>query len=272
MKLRIRLKTSPSIGGYSSEVFIDKVTARNSLGIPIIPASAIKEALRIEFERLLRAVDIYVCDSSTPETMCTNENNLCLACKLFGGIYNQGKLRFSDAVIEDGKWEEFFKEKKGYTTRAGIDVSRKIGTVKENMLFDKEIMEPFMENVEFCAAIEHVESLTSEEEEYLKCAVKSLDAIGGEKARELGWIEANIEDDNSPSQTSNKLNPNSNTLLVKLIPKKPIRTSFAKTSTYFYETLSYIPGPTIRGAIAQYVGNKYGYGDSKFIQSSLNSL
>jgi CRISPR-associated protein Csx10 len=267
MKLRIKLKTSPSIGGYSSEVFIDKVSARNSLGIPIIPASAIKGALRIEFERLLRSVAIpRICDSSTPETMCRNEDNLCLACKLFGGIYNQAKLRFSDAVIEDEKWEEFFREKKGYTTRAGIGISRKVGTIKENMLFDKKIIEPFIESIEFCVAIEHAESLTSEEEKYLKCAVRSLGAIGGEKARGLGWIEASIEDDNPSSQTSNKLNFNSNTLLVKLVPKEPIRINFTKTSAYFYETLGYIPGSTIRGAIAKYIGNKYGYRDNKFIQ------
>lgn len=267
MKLKIRLKTSPSIGGYSSEVFIDKVTARNSLGIPIIPASAIKGALRIEFERLLKSVAIpRICNSSTPETMCRNEDNLCLACKLFGGIYNQGKLRFFDAVIEDEKWEEFFKEKQGYTTRIGIGVSRKIGIVKEKMLFNKKIVEPFIKEIEFYATIESMESLTPEEMKYLRGSVKSLDAIGGEKARGLGWIEVSIEDDNPSSQTSNKLNLNSNTLLVKLVPKEPIRISFTKTSSYFYETLGYIPGSTIRGAIAKYIGNKYVYRDNKFIQ------
>jgi len=271
MKLRIRFKTSPSIGGYSSKVFIDRVTARNPLGIPIIPASAIKGALRIEFERLLRAAGtpLPVCDSSTPETMCINEDNLCLACKLFGGIYNQGKLRFADAVIADEKWEEFFREKKGYTTRAGIGISRKIGTVKENMLFNKEIMDPFIENIEFFADIEYAEPLTSKEEKYLKCAIRSLGAIGGEKSRGLGWIEVIIEDDNPSSQTSNKLNLNANTLLVKLTPKEPIRISFTKTSSYFYETLDYIPGSTIRGAIAKYVGDKYGYKDNRFVQSFL---
>ena len=269
MKLRIRLKTSLSIGGYTSEVFINKVTARNPLDIPIIPASAIKGALRIEFERLLKSIKIHTCDSSTPETMCVDKDNLCLACKLFGGINNRGKLRFSDTVLADKEWQEFFREKKGYTTRTGVGVSRKIGTAKENMLFDKEIIEPFMEGITFCATIEEVESLTTDERKYFECAVRSLDAIGGEKARGLGWIKASIEENNSPPRTSNKLNLNSDTLLVKLIPEEPIRTSFTKTSTYFYETLGYIPGSTIRGAIAQYVGNKYGYRDNKFIQSFL---
>lgn len=276
MKIRIIIKTSLLIGGYRSSAFIDKVTATNSLGIPIIPASAIKGALRIEFERLLRVgTEAEICDSSTPGTMCTDVDNLCFACKLFGGVFNQGKLRFSDGLLESKEWENFFKEQRGFVCRTGTGISRKLGTVKEKMLFDKEIIEPFMDNLTFLADIEGGESLTEDEKDYFKCAVKSLEAIGGEKSRGLGWIEATIEENNTISQVHNKLNLNSDTytdtLLVKLIPKEPIRVSFTKTSSYFYETLGYIPGSTLRGAMAKYVGDRWGYGVDKFIKFFLQS-
>ena len=41
------------------------------------------------------------------------------------------------------------------------------------MLFDKEIIEPFMDNLTFLADIEGGESLTEDEKDYFKCAVKS---------------------------------------------------------------------------------------------------
>jgi len=271
MKLRIKLKTSLLIGGYSSKAFIDKITARTPNGIPIIPASVIKGALRIEFERILRAIGQQFCDSSSPDSMCHDEERLCLACTLFGGIYNEGKLRFHDAKIEVENWQEFFK-KRGYTSRAGIGVSRKIGTVKEDLLFEKEIIEPFAKT-DFYAQIEVIQNLTQEEMKYLRAAVKALDAIGGERSRGLGWIEAVLEEDEtSAERTSSKSSSlGSNTILVKIIPKEPIRTSFTKTTAYFYETLGYIPGSALRGAIAKHIGKTEGYNSDIFLNTFLKA-
>ena len=279
MRLKIKVKTSLLVGGYSSKVFIDKVTARNPGGIPIIPASAIKGALRIELERILRAInEKKVCDSSSPDSMCQDEKELCMACTLFGGIYNEGKLRFPDAKIEDENWQKFF-EKGGYTSRAGIGVSRGIGTVKENLLFDKEIIEPFAEdeqgkNIEFHANVEVLaQGLTLNEIKYLNAAVKALDAIGGEKSRGLGWVEVVLED----VETSSKGTPSessaltSDTILVKVIPREPIRTSFTKTTSYFYETLGYIPGSALRGAIAKCISKTKGCDCDTFINTFLKT-
>lgn len=264
MRLKIKVRTSLLVGGYSSKVFIDRVTARSPNGMPVIPASAIKGALRIELERILRAVNQPVCDSSSPDSMCQDEGKLCPACILFGGLYSEGKLRFYDAKIEDQKWEKFF-EKGGYTSRAGIGVSRKVGTVKEDFLYEKEIIEPFAET-EFNAKIEVLQGLTQNEIKYLKAAVKALDAIGGEKTRGLGWIEAILENEVTAKRTSPISSAlTSNTILVKIIPKEPIRISFTKTTAYFYETLDYIPGSAFRGAIAKCIGESKGYNDSTFL-------
>ena len=263
MKLKIKVTTSLLVGGYSGKIFIDRITARSPNGTPIVPASVIKGALRIELERILRAVNQPVCDASSPDSMCQDQEKLCPACILFGGLYSEGKLRFYDAKIEDQRWKEFFG-KGGYSSRAGIGVSRKMGTVKEDFLYEKEITEPFAE-IEFNAKVEVLQGLTQNEIKYFKAAVKALDAIGGEKTRGLGWIEATLEN-NVTAERTTPLSPalTLNTILAKMIPKEPIRISLTKTTAYFYETLDYIPGSAFRGAIAKSIGGSKGYNDSAF--------
>ena len=77
-----------------------------SRGRPIIPGSSLKGAIRSIVEaispsciRITRARS-----NRVPFGLrgCTDKENLCVACRMFGSLGYQGQVRFSDAVLRDG--------------------------------------------------------------------------------------------------------------------------------------------------------------------------
>jgi CRISPR/Cas system CSM-associated protein Csm3 (group 7 of RAMP superfamily) len=116
------------IDGQYRTFTADKATARRTLergsgasqGIeqPILPASALKGAMRIEFGRLMRTLERPICHGPDAERMCATEP--CIVCRLFGGPGNRsGQLRFADALPPTGQYHEL------YIQRMGVGLSRR---------------------------------------------------------------------------------------------------------------------------------------------------
>ena len=150
-KLKLRIKSSLLVGGYNSPGLFDLATARDPNGVPLIPASAIKGALRIEFEKIAKLdCENRICNM--PDNPCGTENP-CIVCSIFGSPGLEGKLRFHEAKISEDLQKLFSKREGsgykptglGYATRYGVAISRKRRSAVENMLFNVETISQFID-------------------------------------------------------------------------------------------------------------------------------
>jgi hypothetical protein len=82
---------------------------------PCVPASTLKGVVRSVVEAItrscLRITDVhkrrgkwqkYQVEYPAGTEGCTDPNNLCLACRMFGALGFEGHVRFDDAVLRDG--------------------------------------------------------------------------------------------------------------------------------------------------------------------------
>ena len=265
-KLRIKINTSLLIGGQTSSTLLDAATAREASGVPIIPASALKGALRIELERLIKALrgQNAACLVSDPEKACSPQNP-CTACKIFGGPGSEGKIRFTDAKLADSLRKLFTRRNEedkyrqeptgaGYGIRHGVAISRRRNAAQEEMYFNAEVLSPFPQECVFESELWLLRDFERDEEELFRAAVKSLEAIGGDKSRGLGWVKAELEEldpERGQGQPEARPQAEADKITLLLSPVEHTRVSGTKPASYFLETLDHIPGSTLRGAVAK---------------------
>jgi CRISPR-associated protein Csx10 len=276
-KLKLKVRTSLLVGGQTSPVLMDVATARYPSGLPIIPATALKGALRIEFERLARLAQEHgliegepaVCDAGVPDNACGKGEKRCIVCQLFGTPGIEGRLRFHDAkIINDTlirlfvwKREETGERKDvpfeaGYDVRPGVAIGRSRKTAAERLLFISETLVPFLPDCIFEAEIDG-NNISEFEERLLKQSVQSLTAIGGDKSRGLGQVEASLEE---IAQEGIPITQGASTATVSvkplclqltLTPIEYLRVSAVKVTNNFLDAYDFLPGSTVRGAIAR---------------------
>ena len=123
------------LGGVSINPAYDSVTALDKNNLPYLTATAIKGALRMEFEAFVRGIgEETLCDFDPDIRGCTT----CLSCRLFGGGNEEGKLRFNAAVLEnpDEVLPKNIRQdllEKG--KRQGVSISRTLGKAKDKSYF-----------------------------------------------------------------------------------------------------------------------------------------
>jgi len=268
LRLSLRFPQGLLVGGQTAALLVDVTTAREPGGAPMIPASAVKGALRIVFERLLAGLERKVCHPSTPEWAC-QPPDLCLACQLFGNPAQEGLLRFHDARIE-GEMRHLFTRREradepeqptgmGYALRPGVAISRRQRVAEEELLFFSETVAPM--SLTFTSMIEVLGPLPNppgQEEtiRLLRAASRSLNALGADKSRGLGHLEADLEVEEFPglgavgSQTSPSV-PQGADVILTLMPEEYVRISGVKVANNFMESLDFLPGSAVKGAIAR---------------------
>jgi CRISPR-associated Csx10 family RAMP protein len=243
----------------------DRTTARDPGGAPIVPASALKGALRIEFERLLAGLRQVVCHASTPDQACPPQAP-CPACQLFGAPGRQGLLRFYDARLVD-QLRAFYTRRSrqdrpeaptglGYAIRPGVAINRRRRVAQEELLYLSDVAEPPSdERLVFTADIEALGPVPDQWLLWLKAAVASLRAIGGGKSRGLGHIEEawleEVPQERPPGNTGTVGSASRGCeLRVVLLAEEYVRAGAARQEANFLSTVGYLPGGAVRGAIA----------------------
>ncbi len=258
--LRLNLYGSLLVGGQVSSLLVDTATARYTSGVPYIPASAVKGSLRIEFERLARHVYPDVC---SPDTSSGCQGKKCLACSVFGSPCNEGKLRFYDAVLDETLQPLFQKRAdearsfqstgRGYSVRTGVTISRKRKVAEDKLLYDAEVLIPFLPACGFLTRVDAREALTEDEEKFFRAAIKTLRGIGRSKSRGLGRIEAVIEEEKEfdlPAAPGSGRFEQAACLHLTLVPRENILVGGLKTQNNFLDGQDYITGANVRGAVA----------------------
>lgn len=264
VKLLIKTRSSLLIGGYShTNPFADKSTARLESGLPVIPASAIKGAVRIEFERL------YAQNCNKQK----DDLSTCHACKIFGRVGDyHGLVIFSNAHCLNNK--PLFTERKskkedtfvptgnGYTERPGVVINRKTRTSEENKLFLFETTELFRSEkpLIFEAKLQISPQLKQDNVLWneFKTAVSAVFAIGGSKSRGMGFCECELQEDEKIEKVDkNPPNLKGNVLNIKLqLISEHLTIGANRPYQHFIKTRDYVPGSTVRGAMAKALAQK----------------
>lgn len=228
----------------------DDATARDARGRLILPASALRGALRIELERLLRGRGEPACRASGPAdpdaTPCA-----CPVCRLFGteGV-GTGTLRLEDARLEGTE--------RTADLRPRVAVSRATGTVAHRLLGFAETGEVDGRNGACFRAAAWLVPRSEEERDgvaldedrrNLAAACRALSALGGGKSRGLGWVECELRDgEHAPRATAPLAAADAVEILFEA--HAPLHLGGGRPLGYFHPTLRHAPASTVRGALA----------------------
>jgi CRISPR/Cas system CSM-associated protein Csm3 (group 7 of RAMP superfamily) len=161
---------------------IDRCIQVDHRGEPIIPASSLRGRARAHLERLARLFGHPICTPPRPELTCPHNPDVppfCLACRIFGSSWRQSHLAFNDMTLISTPPEHPWH-------RTGVGISRYTGTVREERLFVTQTLPP----LQFEGTVEG--ELEEEELGWLLAACRTINHIGGEKARGMGRLRIEI--------------------------------------------------------------------------------
>jgi len=247
--------SAPTHGG-------DRTSARDARGRPMIPASALRGALRIELERLLRGRDGdgAACSANPAPPSAASPGSSwpaacdCPVCRLFG-VEGEGTglLRLEDAVLPEEAGATV-------TIRSQVGVSRTTRAAADAHLAFMEALEPAgpaNAAPAFRAPGRLVPRGTTDEDltddlRNLRAACHALSGIGGGKARGLGWVECElreVEDEEIGSGTAPELPAGTHTVRVSLTAQAPLHFGAGRPLGAFHPTRTSAPGSTVRGAL-----------------------
>jgi CRISPR/Cas system CSM-associated protein Csm3 (group 7 of RAMP superfamily) len=254
------------LGGVSINPAYDSVTALDENNLPYLTATAIKGALRMEFEAFVRGIgEQTLCDFDADIRGCKT----CLSCRLFGGGNEEGKLRFNAAVLENSAdIKDISRDLLEKGKRQGVSISRTLGKAKDKAYFTK-LAFPNMKNIRdivFKTGIDIRRELDSTEKQYLYTFLALLGKtgifMGSRKSVGLGYFTIRYElpgefirpNAVDYSRTGLKL------FKVTLETLEPLLVGNTKNQ-YIIDTLPYIPASTLGGTIG-FKLSEYGVDDN----------
>ena len=257
MKYQITLHgLSPLLaGGHSHSMDADRCTAVSWHGTgqePFIPAKAIKGAMRTEFEKLLRGSGVrFGIDICSPgSASACQPGKPCLVCSIFGQpAGTRSKLRFASAHLRN-------QQAPSLQPRLGNAISRQSRTTVPDLLFD-ELTAPA--GLDFVLELVVQTPLTSEEQTYFERALDWWQAtglrLGSRPAAGTGWFSLTYQklavvEPAWPVANPVAVGPGQ-LYDVTFVPRDTMRISAEKSHSYHMNTLGFIPGSTMAGAIAQ---------------------
>lgn len=241
------------LGGVSYDPAYDLLTAERD-GAPYVPATALKGAIRMEFEAFVRALqNDLACDLHKESGSC----GVCLTCRLFGGHSVEGKFRFEDAILEDV--ETVFPQnsrsaiwKQG--ERQGVSISRNLGKSKEGSYFNFLTFPNVGSDFKFTTFIRLTQPLDPEELLYCEAFFTFLEKtgffIGARKSSGLGHFHMTWQLENSrPAEGSVATSNRALQLFsLELETLEPIVLG-GLWNQYLLDTLPYIPASALGGSI-----------------------
>ena len=160
----------------------DKALTQRYDGQFVLPATSIKGALREQAERLLRG-HMPICNAPEPGQMCSDPDNLCLACRVFGNPRRPSPLRFQDVLLPQEEMET--------QIRAGVAISRRRRAAVPQRLYFVETTAAG--SIQAQAVVEGFFPSRKEAEEaaaLVVLAARMLPVLGAGRTRGLGWLAA----------------------------------------------------------------------------------
>jgi CRISPR-associated protein Csx10 len=259
--LEIRVTGPLLVAGDASALGADLATARRFDGkrfVPYIPATALRGAVRLQLEALLRgagrsAVGPYPLDDAGGTVDLDNT-----VARLFG--YSgpkdertgalEGQLRFGDALPLDPE-----KAAAAIRVRPGLEIDDVTSTAADRKLFFREVAEVGTDLV-FHAPLD-LRGVSPEDGRLLRAAVETTDALGAGKAKgggaiEIRWLAEDIREGAETGNDSGAVVQGSDASRARLLItlREPAHFGDGGPLGNHHATRTYLPGATIRGALA----------------------
>lgn len=247
-------------GGYTATQSASGSTARDARGL-LIPASAIKGALRESAARLVRGVGGVVRDHQggyPPE-----EAKDDMVGQLFGhfDIY-PGKLRVGPlrAVGEEGG--------RGLAVRHHVTLERATRQAAQGRLFDIEVT-PAAHGLQFEGMIEVLGELSEAEQALFESTVRLTDQVGGGRGHGLGVVRLELKTatgDTEPAVASvtnetageETAAIDSGSIVLELVAREPLQLGGVRDAGNLERTDEYLAGTVTRGAVAAVLARTLG--------------
>jgi CRISPR-associated protein Csx10 len=256
-----------SIGGQSSpDRGGDHATARDHQGRLVIPASALRGALRIELERLLlgRDGDGVVCNPNQSPSTDPRHPCDCAVCRLFGEQGGAtGTLRLEDAVLRTAFQPTVVRPRIAVSRRTRTVVDQHLGFLETSDLLGGDLGADLPAAEVFRAAARLVprgpaetSAALAEDLQNLRAACAALTAIGGGRARGLGWVECALVEDPAataapdPDAPAGQPQPGTVALRLCFEAQAPLHLGQGRPIAFFQPTLAHAPASTVRGAVS----------------------
>lgn len=245
-------------GGQAASLGVDAATFRRFVGgrsVPVIPATALRGAVRIQLESLLEGDD----KAATPPYPLDDEGTDPSAlvdpvAVLFGysGKLDERKgsrdgcVRFGDGVPRDPE-----QASASLRVRTGVEIDDALASARDQHLFFREVVElgavPLLYDAELDTS-EVPENLIP----LLRAAVESTSALGAAKGRGGGEVEIHWRDaeggENRSTVVGDPLTARGARIALKLL--EPAHLGDGGPRANHHGSRTYLPGATVRGAIA----------------------
>ncbi len=246
------------IGGYAEVPDgLHGAHARDRAGRPILPATAIRGALRESLEAVLRGADMQACaggtgltaeaadsDGAKPIPCILHNGGRCIACRLFGtqrSAIDTDERRFSALVLEEGTSAS---NADVWTNQPGVSISRKRRSAEDKRLFLRSVPAT-SRTLHFSA---NGRLLDEQLKTYFDAAVRATTHLGSGRSRGYARVNLSLEWLES-GQTAAAALPAEGDILLRVELKSPAALGVPIAGDGPRDTREEIPGSALRGAI-----------------------
>ncbi len=182
--LRLKWRTAFHTTGNRWRWGADKALVQRYDDTYVLPATSLKGALRDQAEQLLRG-HVHICNAPDPGQMCSDLENLCLVCRVFGNPRRPSLLRFQDGVLRRKNIGEIETQ-----IRAGVAISRRRrAAVPQRLYFVETTAAGPMEAQADIEGFFPSQQEAAEAAALVVLAARMLPALGAGRTRGLGWLE-----------------------------------------------------------------------------------
>ncbi|WP_437623254.1 RAMP superfamily CRISPR-associated protein [Sorangium sp. So ce1151] len=249
---------SVMVGGYADvPEGLHGAHARDSSGRPILPATAIRGALRESLEALLRGAGLHACAAGTglvPEAVqevgaravpCTlDEGRRCIPCRLFGtqrAAIDEGERRFSGLVLGEALP---VSGENAWLVQPGVAIGRNARSAEENRLFLRRVPAP-SRALRFVA---QGRLLDAELERSFDAAVRATSHLGSGRSRGMARVEMALRwlEDTAPAPVAL---PAEGDVRLRVTLRSPTSIGVPIASDGLRDTRLEVPGAALRGAV-----------------------
>lgn len=259
--LHVRFPTGTVlIGGHSAVARgISTSHAVDRDGRPIVPATALRGALRETLEAVLRGVSRGACDSGSgidpaqpapaiPPVSCTVDGGMpCIPCRLFGTrrpALGPAERSFSSLILGDAVLAG--EDPVDWLERQHVAISRSRRSAEEHRLFTRKT--PDLLDREL---VSRGYTVSPDIDGFLEAAVRGTKHLGSGRSTGLARVDLELEwlEDVQSAVSSRAVSAESDTVGIRIRLESPTAIGTSDASDNYRSTRQEIPGSVLRGAL-----------------------
>lgn len=243
------------VGGYSATPkWIDAIHAADQADRPIIPATALRGALRESLEAVLRGNHLPACQGGTGQMPGTtnakpvpcqlDQGKPCVACRLFGlqrGTLHSGERFFSALILGAASLGD--DESVRWQHSPHVSISRSSRSAEDERLFNYRVPCLIDQKMMACGYL-----LDDGLHKELEASVRATTHIGGGRSRGQARVDLTLHWSEGTEATP-PVPPSDQDAWVRLTLKSPAAIGSQTVDNNVRDSRAEIPGAMLRGAI-----------------------